>query len=88
MDEQNYQLNFELLFRAVLKQAAKDAFILQTSKKNKKEAFNFLKGGRDLELICDAANVSYEAIVMEMKNLSDTNNKNYKKILNKIKNGG
>lgn len=88
MDRTINEIKLMLLFRAVLKQAAKDAFILKTSKKNKKESLEFLKGGKDLEFVCDVADVDYDDLVDEMKNLSDVNNKNYEKILNKLKNRG
>lgn len=89
MDGQDAELDFSLLFKSVIKQAAKDAFLLHGSslstKKDKQNALKFLKGGRDLELACDIANVSYDKIIYWMRHLSDNNNLNYKQIEKEIK---
>lgn len=86
MDEWNDKINWSTLFRAVIRQAAKDAFILHNvSKKNKKEAFEFLTGGMDLEFVCDICGADYDKITYLMKNLSKNNNINYIKIENEIK---
>lgn len=77
-----------MLYRAVIKQAAKDAFLLNSQRKyilkERDRALEFLKGGKDLEFACDVAKVSYQAIVRQMENLSSNNNENYKRIILEI----
>lgn len=55
------------LFKAVLRQAAQDAFLARspTSGKavlNRESALCFFQGGEDLSMICDFAGVEYGAI--------------------------
>lgn len=87
MDGESYELNWQLLFRAVIAQAAKDAFRYSssTTRKNKDDALKFLNGGKDLELACDIADVNYNRIIYWMKNISKNNNLNYKRILGEVK---
>lgn len=86
MDEEYDEINLTALFKAVVKQAARDAFLAQNiSNKNKNDALDFLMGGMDLELVCDLADVDYQKICEVMKNPSKNNNENYIKIENEIK---
>lgn len=82
-DEEEYQF-FERVYRAVIAQAAKDAFLLRPTKKiqqiNKWRAELFLKGGSDLRFVCDVAEVSYHRIVDLMQHPEKSNNLNYQKI--------
>ena len=86
MDTKDDELiNWALLFRAVILQAARDAFLLNVSKKDKETALEFLQGGRDLELACEIAQVNYDKIRFWMKNISENNNLNFYRIKGEVK---
>lgn len=56
-----------LLFKAVLLQAAQDAFLIRSptsgqSRLNRESALCFLSGGEDLSTVCDFAGVDYAAV--------------------------
>ena len=88
MDGRDDEIKYKRLFRAVLMQAAKDAFILHGSSlstiNDKKSASMFLKGGEDLQIVCDIACVDERKITNIMKNLSKNNNTNFLRIKNEI----
>ncbi len=71
------------MFRAVIKQAIKDAY-LRKSKRNDKiktEAMKFLREKRDLKIICEMAGIKQNEIIKIVKN----KNLKYKEKYNKIK---
>lgn len=51
-----------MLYKAVLDRAAKDAYICK-NRLNKDSALHFFRGGDDLSMVCDFADVDYEGIL-------------------------
>ena len=88
IDEIEYE-KYRKLFKAVLAQAAHDAFInrktTKEAKLNRDRARCFLSGGADLRQVCDIAEVSYARIVEVMGKISKSNNFNYKRLMDLIK---
>lgn len=73
------------LFKAVLRQAAQDAFLVRslTSGKavlNRESALCFFQGGEDLSMVCDLADVDYEGILKIVRNPETSPNEKYRKI--------
>ncbi|MBR6408995.1 MAG: hypothetical protein IKS23_01965 [Alphaproteobacteria bacterium] len=71
------------MFRAVIKLAIKDAYLRKSkrSDKIKAEAMKFLRGTRDLKIICEMAGIKQNEIAKVVKN----KNLKYKEKYNKIK---
>lgn len=64
------------LFKAVLIQAARDAYIKQ-HKSNMASALHFFRGGRDLQDVCDMSGADYERVLCIANNTDMTSNEKY-----------
>lgn len=77
------EMKIALLFRAVIRQAAKDAFGISSTSAptrfEKDKARLFLSGNKDLKTVCEIAEVNRKEIVDIMKSTIDEKEK-YKKI--------
>lgn len=82
-DEEEFEF-FKRVYKAVIAQAARDAFLLKPTKKEQEiekwRAKLFLSGGSDLRFVCDVAEVSYFRIVELMQHPEKSNNLNYQRI--------
>lgn len=78
---------YKILFRYVLMQAARDAFLngtIKLTRTDRDRALDFFKGGNDLRMVCDIAEVSYGYLVDQLRK-SKTNNEKYKLVIGLIK---
>ena len=78
---------YKILFRYVLVQAARDAFLkgsIKLSRTERDRAIDFFKGGNDLRMVCDIAEVSYGHLLDQIRK-SKTNNEKYKLVMDMIK---
>lgn len=86
MDHTVDEMKFACLFRAVIRQAAKDAFGVSSTATNKdfykEQARIFLSGSKDLRSICELAEINQNDIINIMKSLNDSDFMNYKRIEN------
>lgn len=75
------EMKIALLFRAVIRQAAKDVFSVYSTatELEKTKAMIFLNGNRNLKTICEMANIETKKIVDIMKSKIEEKEK-YKKI--------
>ena len=75
------EMKIALLFRAVIRQAAKDVFSVYSTatELEKTKAMIFLNGNRNLKTICEMADIEPKKIVDIMKSPIDEKEK-YKKI--------
>ena len=87
MDDDIDEMRIALLFREVIRQAAKDAFgISPTANEfDKIKSRIFLNGNKDLQTICEMADIEPKDIVYIMKS-SDENSLKYNKINDILKN--
>ena len=73
------------LFRAVLAQAAKDAYLMNTKKvrpvKMRQEALHFFEGGIDLKIVCALADADIEEIMRVVRENKSTKKEKYDKII-------
>lgn len=67
------------LFKAVLIQAARDAYIKQ-HKLNRASALHFFRGGRDLHDVCDMSGADYERVLHIANDADMTSNEKYRLI--------
>ena len=77
-------LKIRHLFKSVLVMAGRDAFLLSAegklNKRHKQDALNFLKGGDDLKMVCELADVDDQQIVALMTQKVN-NNLKYRKFI-------
>ncbi len=74
-----------LLFKAVLLQAAQDAFLIRSPTSggaaiNRGSALCFLSGGEDWSVVCDFAGVDYTAVCKIVHCPETSPNEKYRKI--------
>ena len=73
------------LFRAVLAQAARDAYVMTPRNirhfKMRREALLFFEGGMDLKIICILADADFEAIMRAVRENKSTKKEKYDKII-------
>lgn len=84
MEREDEEVKYCLLFRAVIRQAARDAF-LKAHPYWRDRARVFLSGGADLDFVCDIAYVDAAKIKRLMKSLSADDKQNFKRFVRLLK---
>jgi hypothetical protein len=73
------------LFRAVLVQAARDAYVMTPRSirhvKMRRDALHFFEGGIDLKIICILADADFEEILRVVRENKTTKKEKYDKII-------
>ena len=85
LDEYIENYRIQCLFRAVLKRAANDAFLMKVSSKKREKIYHdaqaFFKNDADFKTVCRLAGVECREILDVIEDKKLKNNQKYKKII-------